>query len=124
VQAGDGLIWNKSLGINGSYHFYNQATSTDGGQTWTAEATMDTLVRGWVFCDALNCACSQGVSIVLGNSLSTKTCQVEIVSPIDSRIDHFSMTSIIQLWLIFSTMWLAVLFDPCCTWTEACEANF
>jgi hypothetical protein len=49
VQAGDGLIWNKSLGINGSYHFYNQATSTDGGQTWTAEAPMDTLVRGWFF---------------------------------------------------------------------------
>ena len=37
MGAGDGLIWNKSLGINGSYHFYNHAISTDGGLTFAPE---------------------------------------------------------------------------------------
>lgn len=41
MGAGDGLIWNKSLGINGSYHFYNHAVSNDGGQTWGNEAPLN-----------------------------------------------------------------------------------
>ena len=40
MGAGDGLIWNKSLGINGSYHFYNHAVSRDGGETWSPEAPL------------------------------------------------------------------------------------
>jgi hypothetical protein len=28
------------MGINGSYHFYNQATSSDGGRTWSKEIPM------------------------------------------------------------------------------------
>ena len=40
MGAGDGLIWNKTLGINGSYHFYNHAVSTDGGTTFAAETPM------------------------------------------------------------------------------------
>lgn len=40
MGAGDGLIWNKSLGINGSYHFYHHAVSSDGGQTWWMPAEM------------------------------------------------------------------------------------
>ena len=43
MGAGDGLIWNKSLGINGSYHFYNHAISTDGGLTFSPEAPMPTM---------------------------------------------------------------------------------
>eukprot|EP01043_Picozoa_sp_COSAG02_P043198 COSAG02_NODE_3740_length_6302_cov_2.343543_2_plen_176_part_00 len=34
------MIWNKSLGIAGSYHFYNHAISTDGGLSFSHEAPL------------------------------------------------------------------------------------
>ena len=34
------MIWNKSLGISGSYHFYNHAISTDGGLSFSHEAPL------------------------------------------------------------------------------------
>ena len=40
MGAGDGSIWNKSLGIDGPYHFYNHAVSSDGGLTFSLEAPM------------------------------------------------------------------------------------
>lgn len=40
MGAGDGLIFNKALGINGSFHFYGQSFSHDGGKSWSRTEPM------------------------------------------------------------------------------------
>jgi hypothetical protein len=63
MGAGDGLIWNKTLGIGGSYHFYNHAVSTDGGRTFGPEAPLPAMGCAKPM---LACVDGPGMPLVLG----------------------------------------------------------